>query len=148
MDEIIALILAIVPGIEAMWSSTYLICSNAINLIPFSILINFVGVVIFITIIDNFGLPKKLEHFLVKRAGNRISKFEKWFARYGYIILLLLVGLPLTGVGSYTGAFIGRTLGLRKHTLYIAVFLGIVISAMFAFLLAFGIDLIGVKCPQ
>jgi uncharacterized membrane protein len=148
MNEIIALLLAAVPGIEAMWSSAYLICANAADLIPFSIAINFIAVLAFLWVIDRYGLPAKVEHLLAKRAGARIKKFEKWFARYGYVILLALIGLPLTGIGSYTGAFIGRTLGLKKHTLYATIFAGIVVSALFAFLIAFGVDVIGVKCPK
>ena len=146
VNDIIVILLAAVPGIEAMWSSAYLICSNSMNLVPLAIVINFLAVMAFIKIIDNYKLPVKVENFIERRVNSRIKKFEKWFSKYGYVVLLILIGLPLSGVGSYTGAFIGRVLGLKKHIFYLCVFLGISFSVTFAFLIAYGIDIIGVKC--
>lgn len=146
MNEIIVLLLAAVPGIEAMWSSAYLICAGQYSLIPAAILVNFLAVVAFVYIVDRFSIPGKVEGFLQKRAERKVKKFEKWFGKYGYAVLFVLIGLPLSGVGSYTGAFIGRVLKLNKGAFYLALFFGISFSVIFAYLIAFGVDLIGIKC--
>ncbi len=142
----ILLLLSAVPGIEAMWVSAYLICANSLYLVPVAIMINFIAVIVFMKIIDTYKLPERVERFVVRRTDNKIKRFEKWFSKYGYIVLFLLIALPLTGIGSYTGAFIGRVLGLKKHVFYISIFLGIAVSVVFAFLIVYGINIIGVKC--
>jgi uncharacterized membrane protein len=146
VSEIISVLLSAVPGIEAMWASAYLICAGSAQLIPFTIIVNFVSVSIFIKIVDTIRLPVKVEGFIARRVNSRIKKFEKWFGRYGYVILFVLISLPFSGIGSFTGAFIGRVLGLRKHVFYLYIFLGIAFSVVFAFLIAYGIDIIGIKC--
>jgi len=144
--ETISVLLAAVPGIEAMWASAYLICAGALALVPLAILINFAAVVIFVHVVERVGLPARLERFLEHRVNSRVKRFEAWFSRYGYAVILVLVALPLSGIGSYTGAFIGRTLGLRRPVFYVCIFLGIVVSVLFAFLIAYGINVIGVTC--
>ena len=114
LNEYVAVLIAAVPGIEAMWSSVYLICAHAEYLIPLAILINFIAVVAFVFVTEKYGMPSRIESFLERRVNSRIKQFEKWFSVHGYIIIFALIALPLTGVGSYTGAFIGRVLKLKK----------------------------------
>ncbi|MBI3190697.1 small multi-drug export protein [archaeon] len=145
-SSIIAVLFSVVPGVEAMWSSAMLICLDAEYMIPLAIILNFAATVVFLEIVDRYGLPRKVESFIERKVNNRIKKFEKWFSRYAYVVIFILVGLPFTGVGSYTGAFIGRVLGLKKPLLFVSILLGIILSVTFSYMIIYGVNTIGIRC--
>lgn len=146
MNELISILIAAVPGVEAMWASAYMLCNNTPLLIPLAIFMNFLGVVVFITLVEHWKMPDRVESFFRKRSKNALLRFEKWFTGYGFFVLFVLIALPFTGIGSYTGAFIGRTLGLRRIKLYAVVLCGIALSVVFAYMISYGVDLIGFHC--
>ena len=136
-----------VPGIEAMWTSVYFLCSSQFLLLPFTVIMNFIAVIIFIKIVDMALLPERIEKFLEKRLNKKIIKFERWFQSYGSIVIVAAIALPFSGVGSFTGAIIGRIFGLDKKKLHLAVFLGIVLSVLPAFIIAHSINnYLGITC--
>jgi uncharacterized membrane protein len=141
MNEIIMVLLSMVPGIEAMWSSAYFFCAGQLFYLPLCILLNFSGVVVFIKIMDREMLPERIEKFLEKRRQKTAKRIESWFGRYGNIALFLLIAFPLTGIGSYTGAFIGRIFELKGAKFYLMILLAISFSLVFGFFIgsAFGI---------
>jgi len=134
MNEWVVL-LSIVPGIEAMWSSAYFFCSGQLSYIPLAILLNFLGVVAFIKLADTGMVPKRIEAFLEKRREKAMAKAEKWFRRYGNIVLFFLIAMPFTGVGSYTGSFIGRVFELKGARFYLMILAAISFSVIFGFVL-------------
>jgi len=146
VNEFIAVSMAVVPGVEAMWSSAILICLDKEYMIPLAVIMNFIATVVFLEVVDRFGIPKKLEGFIENRVNNMIKKFEKWFSKYAYVVMFLLIGMPFTGIGSYTGAFIGRVLGLKKPMFYVSIFLGIMLSVIFSYMIIYGINTIGIRC--
>ena len=146
MNEILIL-LSMVPSIEAMWVSVYFLCSKQEFLLPFTIILNFISVLIFLKIIDAALLPEKIEKFLERRLNKKIIIFEKWFQRYGTIVLIVLIAMPFSGVGSFTGALIGRVFELNKKRLYLSVFLGISLSLLPSFIIAHSIhNYLGISC--
>lgn len=146
MNEVIVF-LAMVPGIEAMWASVYFLCSKQEFLLPLAIILNFVSVFIFLKIIDKALLPERIEKFLERRLNKKIIKFEGWFQRYGSIVLIALIALPFSGIGSFTGALIGRVFELNKKKLYLSVLIGIALSLLPAFIIAHGIhNYLGISC--
>ena len=134
MNEWIVL-LSIVPGIEAMWSSAYFFCSGQLAYIPMAILLNFLGVVAFIKLLDRGMVPKRIESFLETRRKKAMDRAEKWFGRYGNIVLFFLIAMPFTGVGSYTGSFIGRIFELKGARFYLMILGAISFSVIFGFVL-------------
>ena len=138
--------LSLIPGIEARGASFLLVCSNQWLLIPLAIVLNFVAIVVFIKILDAAKLPKKMENFLEKKLDKRIKKIESWFQKYGNYALFLLIALPLTGIGAFTGAFIGRVFGLKGTFFYFMIILAIILSIIPALLIAYGISLFGFTC--
>lgn len=134
MNEWIVL-LSIVPSIEAMWASVYFFCSGQFIYIPLAVLLNFMGVVTFVKLIDRGMIPKRIEAFLEKRREKAILRAEKWFQKYGNFVLFFLISLPLTGVGSYTGAFIGRVFELKGAKFYLMILVAISFSLVFGFLI-------------
>ncbi len=132
MNEWVVL-LSVVPAIEAMWASSYFFFSNQLAYVPLCIILNFLGVVAFLKILDKGMLPSRIERFLEKTAGKAMKKAEGWFQKYGNFTLLVLIALPFTGVGSYTGAFIGRIFELKGRMFYIMILGSITLSVAFGF---------------
>ncbi len=134
------LLVSLVPGIEARGASIYFFCSNQLMLIPFAVALNFAGVMFFLKLLDAGKVPGRVESLIEKRAGKFAERIERWFERYGNITLFLLIALPSTGIGSYTGAFIGRVFGLEGAKFYTYILLGIISSLALAFTIAFAIN--------
>jgi uncharacterized membrane protein len=134
MNEWIVL-LSMVPGIEAMWSSAYFFCSGQPAYTILAILLNFASVVAFVKLLDMGMVPKRIEGFLEKRRKKAMERAEKWFKKYGNVVLFLLIAMPFTGVGSYTGSFIGRVFELKGLKFYLMVLSAISFSVAFGFLL-------------
>jgi uncharacterized membrane protein len=80
-------------------------------------------------------LPQRVEGFLEKRRQKAIKRIEGWFGKYGNIALFLLIALPFTGVGSYSGAFIGRVFDLKGAKFYLMILAAISFSLLFGFLI-------------
>jgi len=141
MNEWIML-LSMVPAIEAMGASMYFFCSSQFIYMPLCILLNFIGVVVFIKILDREMLPQRVESFLEKRRQKAAKRIENWFGSYGNIALFFLIALPLTGIGSYTGAFIGRVFELKGARFYLMILVAISFSLVFGFLLGKFLNLV------
>lgn len=141
MNEWIML-LSMVPAIEAMGASVYFFCSSQFIYLPLCILLNFIGVVVFIKILDREMLPQRVESFLEKRRQKAAKRIENWFGSYGNIALFFLIALPLTGIGSYTGAFIGRVFELKGARFYLMILVAISFSLVFGFLLGKFLNLV------
>lgn len=144
--DLIFLIISAVPGLEARASTVYFVCSNSYYLIPVAIIINFIAVIVFIKLMDKFGLPFALERFLKKRLSKKMDKIENWFRKYGDVAIFLLIALPASGVGSYSGAFLGRIFGLKGKKFYLSILLAIAASIIPALFLGYGITMLDIKC--
>ncbi|MBI5347074.1 MAG: small multi-drug export protein [Candidatus Aenigmarchaeota archaeon] len=146
LAEISALFISAVPGLEARAAALYMMCTGNFILIPAAVLINFIAVLIFLRLLDSALVPERVERFLKKRARKAMHKAERWFKKYGNIAIFLLVALPSTGIGSFSGAFIGRIFGLRGYAFYLAIIFGIALSLIPAMLVAYGINVLGLGC--
>ena len=140
------LLLSIIPGIEARGASFLLVCSNQWLLIPLAVVLNFAAVLVFIKIIDTAKLPGSIEDFLKRKMKKHTARIENWFQRYGNYAIFLLIALPSTGIGSFTGAFIGRVFGLKGTFFYSMIMLATILSIIPALLIAYGVSLFGFTC--
>ncbi len=136
MNEWVAL-LSMVPGIEAMWSSSYFFYSSQLLYIPFCVVLNFLAVFAFVKVLDKGMLPERIERLLERRREKAIKRVESWFHKYGNLALFLLIGLPFTGIGSYTGAFIGRVFELKGRTFYLMILGSICLSVLFGYFIGY-----------
>jgi uncharacterized membrane protein len=135
MNELLIVLLSVVPAIEAMWTSSYFFYTGQLGYVPLCIILNFLGVALFVKLLDIGLVPKRIESFLEKKRNKAMKRAESWFGRYGLVALFLLIGLPFTGIGSYTGAFIGRVFQLKGAYFYAMLFLAISFSVIFGFLI-------------
>jgi len=145
--NIASVIVAAVPGIEARGASAYMICSGNAALIPLAVFMNFIGVITFITLLESGRFPERIERFAKNKADRFMKKAESWFSRYGGAALLLLIALPSTGIGSYTGAFIGRILGLQGRIFYVVILLAIALSLPLGMVMGYLVLSSGFQCP-
>ena len=67
-----------------------------------------------------------------------LSKREQ-LDKYGYLGLLLFVGIPLPGTGAWTGCFLASLLGMDKKKSGIAAMLGVLMAGIIMMILSFGI---------
>lgn len=70
-----------------------------------------------------------------KKADKNKSKIEK----YGYIGLLIFVGVPLPGTGAWTGSLVASILGLERKKSFIYILCGIVMASIIMMILSYGI---------
>ena len=115
-------------------------------LVPLTVILNFIAVAVFIRLLELGKVPNVLESFLERRAGKAFDRVERWFERHGNMAIFLLIALPSTGIGSFTGAFIGRTLGLRSRVFYFSVFFGIALSLVISFPIAYLLNMLYITC--
>ena len=84
------------------------------------------------------GKHKKLDDFVTKierRAHLKGQKVEK----YGPLMLLIFVGIPLPGTGAWTGALIAALLNMRMQPALPCIFLGVLMAAAIITALTFGV---------
>ena len=141
MNELV-LLLSAVPAIEARGASVYFIYSGQWFFIPLTVVVNFLAVLLFMKLLDMGKIPNRLESFMQRRMDKAYRRIEKWFEKYGNVAILLLIALPSTGVGSFTGAFIGRAFGLKSRMFYASIFLGIALSLAISFPIAYLLNLV------
>ena len=144
--DLLFLLLSMVPAIEARGSSIYFLCAGQPLMVPITVILNFIAVVVFIKLLEWGKVPNVLESFLERRSGRVFDRVERWFERHGNLAIFLLIAVPSTGIGSFTGAFIGRTLGLRNRVFYISVFFGIALSLAISFPIAYLLNTLYITC--
>lgn len=77
------------------------------------------------------AIPLKLEEKVLKKS----SQIEK----YGYLGLLLFVGIPLPGTGAWTGALLAVLLNLNFKKSLLYIFLGVILAGLIMSAVSFGI---------
>lgn len=77
---------------------------------------------------------RKMVIWLEEKANSKKEKIEK----FGYIGLVLFVGIPLPGTGAWTGCLIAALLGMNKKKAFIATLIGIFMASIIMMLISFG----------
>ena len=78
---------------------------------------------------------RKIARFLHKKADKNKSKIET----YGYIGLILLVGIPLPGTGAWTGCLVAGLLNMDKKKSFVSVVLGILLASLIMMVFSYGL---------
>ena len=77
----------------------------------------------------------KLAKWLDKKANKNKSKIEK----YGYLGLVLFVGIPLPGTGAWTGCLAASVLEMDKKKSFFSVMLGVLMASIIMMIISYGI---------
>lgn len=69
----------------------------------------------------------------------KVEKHKGQIEKFGYLGVVLFVGIPLPGTGAWTGSLIASVLELDKKKTFISVMIGILMASIIMMLLSFGI---------
>lgn len=88
-----------------------------------------------------FDLLKKFKFTekIVVKFENKVLSKSKQIDKYGYLGLLLFVGIPLPGTGAWTGSALAVLLKLDKKKSFVYIFLGVVLASIIMSIFSYGI---------
>lgn len=78
---------------------------------------------------------KKLVEKIEKKIISKRSQLDK----YGYLGLLLFVGIPLPGTGAWTGSGLAVLLGMNRKKSFIFIVLGVLLAEIIMSIFSYGI---------
>lgn len=144
--ELIVFIISILPILELRGG---LIAASLLNVSPLTgYIVSIIGntlpvpfILLFINkILDWMGKSKikwmnKLSKWLDKKARKHKDSIEK----YGYLGLILFVGVPLPGTGAWTGCLVASVLNMDKKKSFISIMLGIIMASIIMMLISYGL---------
>lgn len=144
--EILVFIISLMPILELRGG---LIAAALLNLDPVrSYIISIIGNVLPVPFI--LLLITKILAWMRKSRLSLLNKFAAWLdkkvnkhkgqiEKYGYLGVVLFVGIPLPGTGAWTGSLIASVLDLDRKKTFGAVMIGILIASVIMMLVSFGI---------
>ena len=142
--EVIVFIISMLPILElrggliasALLGVEFLpgyICSIIGNILPIPI------VLLFLEKIFNSLKKIKFTKKFISKIENKIMSKKGKIEKYGYLGLLLFVGIPLPGTGAWTGSALAVFLHLNKNKSFLAIFLGVILASIIMSIFSYGI---------
>ena len=84
---------------------------------------------------EKWSVTKKIVKWLEKKGTSKRSQIDK----YGYLGLILFVGIPLPGTGAWTGSLVAILLGLDKKKSFLCILIGVMLAAAIMSIVSYGI---------
>ena len=84
---------------------------------------------------SKFKLFNKIANWLDEKVEKHKGQIEK----FGYLGLILFVGIPLPGTGAWTGTLIASVLNMDKKKAMIAAVLGVIMAGIIMMFLSYGL---------
>ena len=78
---------------------------------------------------------KRVAKWLRNKAHKNKEKIEK----YGYLGLVLFVGIPLPGTGAWTGCLVASVFDMDRRKSFLAVMTGIIMASIIMMILSYGL---------
>ena len=103
------------------------------NVLPIPFVLLFLRYVL--DILSKWNITKKIVNWLEKKVESKREQIDK----YGYLGLILFVGIPLPGTGAWTGALLAVMLGLSRKKSFICILIGVLLAAIIMSILSYGI---------
>ena len=126
------LLAAALLGLEPLPSYIISIVGNVIP-VPFILLL--------ITKILAWMRNSKFKFFnkIANWLDEKVEKHKGQIEKFGYLGVVLFVGIPLPGTGAWTGSLIASVLNMDKKKTFAAVMVGIVMASIIMMILSFGV---------
>lgn len=105
------------------------------NVIPVPLILLFINKILLWMENCKIKMFRKISRWLHKKA----DKNKKSIERYGYLGLLLFVGIPLPGTGAWTGCLVAALLNMDRKKSFLAILAGIIMASIIMMLLSYGI---------
>jgi len=103
------------------------------NIIPIPLVLLFLEFIF--NLLRKWKFTKKLVDFLERKFLSKRNQIDK----YGYLGLLLFVGIPLPGTGAWTGSALAVLLGLNRKKSFIFIVLGVLLASIIMSIISYGI---------
>ena len=142
--EILVFIISLLPILELRGG---LLAAALIGLDPVpSYIISIIGNILpvpFILLLINKILDwmRKSKKFkkVAKWLDEKVEKHKGQIEKYGYLGIVLFVGIPLPGTGAWTGSLIASVLDMDKKKTFFAVLAGVFIASVIMMVISFGV---------
>ena len=142
--EILVFIISLLPILELRGG---LIAAALLGLKPIpSYIISIVGNILpvpFILLLINkiLNWMRTSKHFIkiAEWLDKKVEKHKGQIEKYGYLGIVLFVGIPLPGTGAWTGSLIASVLEMDKKKTFLAVLIGVFLASIIMMVLSFGL---------
>ena len=101
------------------------------NLLPIPVVLLFLEKIF--EFMGKWKPTKKVVDWLVKKGNSKREQIDK----YGYLGLILFVGIPLPGTGAWTGSLVAILLGLNKKKSFLCICIGVLLAAIIMSILSY-----------
>lgn len=85
-------------------------------------------------LLEKFKPTKKIVKWLKNKAMKKSDSIKK----YGYLGLILFVGIPLPGTGAWTGSLLAVLLNLDKKKSFFCILLGVILASIIMTIISYG----------
>lgn len=144
--EILVFIISLMPILELRGG---LIAAALLGLDPVpSYIISIIGnvlpvpfILLLITKILAWMKNSKVKFFnkIANWLDEKVEKHKGQIEKFGYLGVVLFVGIPLPGTGAWTGSLIASVLNMDRKKTFLAVLVGLFMASVIMMLLSFGI---------
>lgn len=76
---------------------------------------------------------------IAKWLDKKVERHKGQIEKYGFLGLILFVGIPLPGTGAWTGCLVASVLEMDRKKSFIAAMIGIFIASIIMMILSFGV---------
>lgn len=123
------LLAAVILGLDPIPSYIISIIGNVIP-VPFILLL----------ITKILAWMRNSKHFkgIAKWLDEKVEKHKGQIEKYGYLGVIIFVGIPLPGTGAWTGSLIASVLGMNRKKTFLAVMVGIVMASIIMMIVSYG----------
>ena len=83
---------------------------------------------------EKFKPTKKIVKWLKNKAMKKSDSIKK----YGYVGLILFVGIPLPGTGAWTGSLLAVLLNLDKKKSFVCILAGVFLASIIMTIISYG----------
>ena len=144
--EILVFIISVLPILElrgGLLAATLLevdplvayVISIIGNILPVPFILFFIKRIIVWMRKSKVNLFNKFAKFLDEKVEKNKEKIEK----YGYLGLILFVGVPLPGTGAWTGCLLAAVLDMDRKKSFACVVCGVLMASIIMMILSYGI---------
>ena len=105
------------------------------NILPVPFILFFIKRIIVWMRKSKVNLFNKFAKFLDEKVEKNKEKIEK----YGYLGLILFVGVPLPGTGAWTGCLLAAVLDMDRKKSFACVVCGVLMASIIMMVLSYGI---------
>lgn len=144
--EILVFIISLMPILELRGG---LLAAALLGLDPIpSYIISIIGnvlpvpfILLLITKILAWMKNSKVEFFnkIANWLNEKVEKNKGQIEKFGYLGVVLFVGIPLPGTGAWTGTLIASVLNMDKKKTFVAVMAGLIMASIIMMFLSFGV---------